>query len=219
MIQGGDITNLDGTGPSPSIFGGHFKDETFKIKFNRPYLLAMANNGQPNTNGSQWFITTAPATHLNGSHVAFGEVFDSQSKHVIKEVEKLGSQSGQLKDGGHVVIKNCGMVDPLLSNQLQKIHLQHGMCDVMVSDLYRRILQEKLGDDEPLYEQDITPASTRARGEQLVHSQVGQHHAVSQQDAAFRNSMHQRAKERQERQRALRQQRQQEQNNVTDVDD
>jgi cyclophilin family peptidyl-prolyl cis-trans isomerase len=141
---------MNGTGPSPSIYGQYFRDESFKIKFNRPYLLAMANTGSPHTNGSQWFITTAPAPHLNGTHVAFGEIFDSHSKLILKDLEEIGSQSGAVTQGS-VVIKQSGIVDPILAQQLVKIHMENGMCDVMVGDLYARILKDKFGDSE-LYE-------------------------------------------------------------------
>ncbi len=72
MIQGGDPT---GTGRGgESIWGGKFKDEvTPAIKFDRKGLLAMANSG-PNTNGSQFFITTVPTPWLNMKHTIFGEV-------------------------------------------------------------------------------------------------------------------------------------------------
>ena len=58
MIQGGDITAKDGTG-GESIYGKYFDDENFKHPHDKPYLLAMANLGEPNTNSSQFIITTA----------------------------------------------------------------------------------------------------------------------------------------------------------------
>jgi len=73
MIQGGDPLG-DGTGGP----GYAFEDETSAYVFDRPGLLAMANSG-PNTNGSQFFITVAPAPWLNGHHTIFGEVVEGQA--------------------------------------------------------------------------------------------------------------------------------------------
>ncbi len=102
MIQGGDFTTGDGTG-GKSIYGSKFKDEHFEHKHNEPFLLSMANSG-PDTNGSQFFITTVCCPWLDGKHVVFGRVTDGHN--VVKTLEALGSASG--KTSKRILISECG---------------------------------------------------------------------------------------------------------------
>lgn len=86
MIQGGDPTGTGMGGP-----GYQFDDEIHpELDFTKPFVLAMANAGKrggQGTNGSQFFITTAPTTWLQGNHTIFGEVLDDASKAVVQAIE------------------------------------------------------------------------------------------------------------------------------------
>jgi len=104
MLQGGDFTHHNGTG-GKSIFGEMFPDENFKLKHNRTGLLYMANAG-PNTNGSQFFVTTVVTPWLDGKHVVFGEV--AEGMEVVKQVEAVGTESGRTRT--KVTITSSGVV-------------------------------------------------------------------------------------------------------------
>lgn len=97
MIQGGCPLGTGTGGP-----GYEFDDEIDpSLKFDKPYLLAMANAGLRRgmdgkvhgTNGSQFFITTVPTPWLDGHHTIFGEVADDASKKVVDKLEALDTDS------------------------------------------------------------------------------------------------------------------------------
>ena len=104
MCQGGDFTRGNGTG-GESIYGSKFQDENFQHKHTTPGLLSMANAG-PNTNGSQFFITTVETAWLDGKHVVFGKVVEGMD--VVRKMEAVGSRAGATSQD--VEIADCGEV-------------------------------------------------------------------------------------------------------------
>jgi peptidyl-prolyl isomerase D len=140
MIQGGDFTAGNGTG-GESIYGEKFPDEAFTEKHSVPFLLSMANAG-PNTNGSQFFITTVPTPHLDNKHVVFGRVI--QGRSVVRRIEHIETDSND-KPHQNIVITDCGELDPSES-------LQTATADDGTGDIY-----EDYPDDEESIKKNESP--------------------------------------------------------------
>lgn len=105
MIQGGDISARNGTG-GESIYGLKFEDENFELKHERKGILSMANSG-PNTNGSQFFITTTRTPHLDGKHVVFGKVIKGMG--VVRNIEHVVTREED-RPVQDVIIVDCGEI-------------------------------------------------------------------------------------------------------------
>lgn len=103
MMQGGDITNQNGTG-GKSIYGNKFADEGIWIPHTIPGLLSMANSG-PNTNGSQFFITYKETPWLDGKHTVFGRVI--QGMDIVRKAEKVKTGANDVPTLT-VKITDCG---------------------------------------------------------------------------------------------------------------
>ncbi len=101
MIQGGDPTGTGSGGTS--LWGKDFADEiSSDLSFDKQGILAMANRG-PDTNGSQFFITTVPTPWLNGHHTIFGEV--SSGYDVVSKIENTPTGSGDRPVQDQKIIK------------------------------------------------------------------------------------------------------------------
>lgn len=109
MIQGGDPLGTGTGGP-----GYRFDDEIApELNFTEPYVLAMANAGKQGgrgTNGSQFFITVAPTTWLQGKHTIFGKVNDADSQAVVDSIAAVetGPMDRPVED---VVINSVTVAD------------------------------------------------------------------------------------------------------------
>ena len=133
MVQGGDIVNADGTG-SYTAAGGEgdaFDDEAFVLKHDMVGSISMANSG-PNTNGSQFFITTRPAPHLDGSHVVFGRV--------VRGMEHVHDIENEVVDHNHRPIRRC---------YIQSASLWHAEHEAEAKDMLHALEEEEEGAAPP----------------------------------------------------------------------
>jgi len=94
----------DGTG-SVSIYGTKFADENFNLKHTEAGLLSMANTGK-DTNGCQFFITTAKCDWLDGKHVVFGRLLDEQSHQVVRMLNAISTTNQKPKLDCEII--ECG---------------------------------------------------------------------------------------------------------------
>uniref|UniRef100_A0A453NWD5 Peptidyl-prolyl cis-trans isomerase n=1 Tax=Aegilops tauschii subsp. strangulata TaxID=200361 RepID=A0A453NWD5_AEGTS len=104
MAQGGDFSNGDGNG-GESIYGEQFEDENFVLRHDDRGLLSMANAGR-NTNGSQFFITFKPNSHLDRKNTVFGKLI--LGNDVLKRIEHVDVDGSTNKPIVPVRIVDCG---------------------------------------------------------------------------------------------------------------
>jgi peptidylprolyl isomerase len=97
MAQGGDPTGTGTGGPGYTV-----PDEfTDKVKFDKPGIMAMANTGRPNSGGSQFFVTTAPADFLDGKYTIFGEV--TQGQDIVNGIPLRDPEQSPTTPGEQIV--------------------------------------------------------------------------------------------------------------------
>ncbi|XP_074037539.1 cyclophilin 40 isoform X2 [Leptinotarsa decemlineata] len=106
MVQGGDVVNNDGSG-GESIYGDIFEDEDFSIKHEEPGMVGMMNSG-PNSNQSQFYITTQPCYHLDDTNIVVGRVV--KGLRLITEMSEYPRVNDRPLE--LLMIENCGECKP-----------------------------------------------------------------------------------------------------------
>ena len=104
MVQGGDVERNDGTGIM-SIYGYTFEDEPSAFSFDEIGIVGMANSG-PNTNGSQFFITTDKSQELDGKYVAFGQVISGML--TLRQISNVTIRPNSESPTILITVSECG---------------------------------------------------------------------------------------------------------------
>lgn len=105
-LQGGDLVHNQGSG-GHSIYGPEFPDECFTMKHDAEGVLGMANNGK-NTNASQFYVTVARNSWMDGKYVAFGRVVEGMS--VIRHIHNMKTKHNQMPELA-ILIEDCGEIN------------------------------------------------------------------------------------------------------------
>eukprot|EP00756_Hemistasia_phaeocysticola_P058658 Hpha_TRINITY_DN35309_c0_g1::TRINITY_DN35309_c0_g1_i1::g.85112::m.85112 len=160
VIQAGDIEFGDGRG-GQCVFdnrSGQFDDEGLgKLSHRRSGVLSMANSG-PNTNRSQFFVTLGPAPHLDGSHVAFGEVVSGTE--VLRAVERVDVDDKD-RPVSTVEITDCGLVSGREEDNAEKrISASLGGATERVKESVAEVLSARRKGEQ---EESSAPAPKRRR--------------------------------------------------------
>ena len=113
VVQGGDITNHNGTGGN-CIYGEEFEDEGYKYLHSGVGILAMANIG-PDTNQSQFYITLTALPHLDKNFVVFGQLVSGFE--LLKEMASYGSTNGT--PSKEIIVSDCGQLDKIDETTMQ----------------------------------------------------------------------------------------------------
>ncbi|KAG7192126.1 uncharacterized protein KQ657_002491 [Scheffersomyces spartinae] len=154
VVQAGDIRNArfdgDEGGPYPNPVAGKFNESSFEDEphfnventtepFDRPFKLAMANDGNPNSNGCQFFISTYPQPHLSGKYTIFGKVIHGKS--VVRTMERVTTNSDDVPIQEQIItIADSG----LWNAASDPIPIYNASYDPIGGDIY----EEYPGDDE-----------------------------------------------------------------------
>ncbi|SCV05002.1 LANO_0G16336g1_1 [Lachancea nothofagi CBS 11611] len=155
--------------PSASVqCYGDFEDENLG-EFPEPFMLAMANMGAPDSNSSQFFITTSSAPHLSHKHSIFGRVIHGKS--VVRTVERCKVDSDGFPVEA-VVIENCGEWQ-----QSMGIPVFNTSNDTIGGDVYEEFPDDDLNFDKESAEQAFEAASIIKNSGSLLFKQKDFHNA------------------------------------------